>query len=421
MMKHVRFSTYLLWCTLWSYCWLVVSTANTVTSTEHPFLLIRKAALDSPACGTWQERFLQLQEQMLNNVSTNARSTDIISNSSRRLIFYTQGQGASDRLVGVFTGFYLALLSNRSFQVFTRPDTVPPFEVALQPSFVDWMVTPEEAGAIEYTIPRSDEINEVFKVQRGDGPTFEELSHHILPENILSSIPTVLYNSNRGLVYKLFHFAPYSTILQSTYGIKPRMALHCAFHHLFRPSEEVLATALPYSKVLYESTAVKIGIQVRTGDSHFNDKPDFATVQLFRPFFLCAERITNMVLSINNATSVLWYLISDSQSLKRSAVATYGQKVQIVTNVNDTVIHVGQLKGNASERMSKGRVGMQHIVAELLSFAMCDFFVVSDHSGVGKLGAWLSSNRTMQSTYSGRYCHAGALSDRHMAESWAGI
>jgi hypothetical protein len=103
----------------------------------------------------------------------------------------------------------------------------------------------------------------------------------------------------------------------------------------------------------------------------------------YQNFFNCAEYIEEEY--NRNSTihkKIVWYFISDSLSLRKDAYNKYGSK--IITNLDDLAVH------SATQNNENP---IRQIMSEILTFALCDYFIISYDSGVGRLGAFLSENK----------------------------
>jgi len=373
-------------------------------------------------CGhEWHSQFLRRQEAALANPSLP---------TSRFFVSASSGSGTTDRLVGLLTGFYAALLSNRSFLIMTYSDAVP-WDVALDNPFVNLTLSEKEykVTLTDINARRNDSQVAALIYDNGE-PLFTEGYREQDPAGtylIMADNPKkVIHSSNRGNIYNLLKDSPYSTYLQSL-GIVPRFGVYCAFHFLFRPKQEVLELARPYtSQLLADKDTIKIGIQIRTGDiANFWHKEwgkpviNFTvnSTAYYENFFECAlfleNKYENPNVNVNTAAAaidnssgsssdvggkrkrkVLWYLMSDSLPLRISAKKLFGDK--LVTNTKDEAIHTAM--GKHEERI----LGMKMVFSEVITMAQCDFFILSHNSGIGKLGAWLSKNHMQNAFFQDR-------------------
>ena len=87
---------------------------------------------------------------------------------------------------------------------------------------------------------------------------------------------------------------------------------------------------------------------------------------------------------------VIWYLNSESLSLRHSAKAVYGSKLLTNTEIAPTTVDCrSQGQSCAQSDMS---TGTQLAAAELFLSSLADYHVVTLNSGFGMVAAWMSSN-----------------------------
>ena len=214
--------------------------------------------------------------------------------------------GIADRLSGLISEFYFALLSKRAFKMITYGD-LPDFNLAYNQPFINWtgfklddrVIDPLKftyKGARGYTGDRSYD-NEV------DTQKFWSVYHVNADEEVLSeffyghhfeSMPlnhsnaeNIIFASNRGRVFRLFD-NPYHKNTLKSWGLRPNNAFRCAFNFLFTPNKDTLALADGYAHILKDETILKIGINIRTGDNSFADDTK-VNISNYMAFFDCAK------------------------------------------------------------------------------------------------------------------------------------
>lgn len=79
---------------------------------------------------------------------------------------------------------------------------------------------------------------------------------------------------------------------------------------------------------------------------------------------------------------VVWFLISDSLPLKQDAKRMFGEK--LITNTKYRPVHTG------TGGVDKGARALQLLFSEQLTLSLCDYFVLSYDSHVGRLAVWIS-------------------------------
>lgn len=106
------------------------------------------------------------------------------------------------------------------------------------------------------------------------------------------------------------------------------------------------------------------------------------TVERHKAYFECAYQVGQHF--AKPGQKIVYYLISDSSTLKKNAAELYGEAV-VMSSL--TVAHVDI----ASQSHLKPQIGMLNGIAEMWTFASTDFQIITLSSGFGKLGAWAVS------------------------------
>lgn len=340
-------------------------------------------------CGGWQKEYTDMHKDTMQN----------LSKRSRLFIFKSPNSGLTDRLVGLITGFYAAVLSKRAFLIsdwWTYPrDTQVQLTSALDNHYINLSLPASYEKRL-----RLDNTSYIHLDYINKEPLFSLKDNEKEAAKGVRAVfskddgdAVVLFESNRGGTYSLFKN---STGPANGLGVIPNAGIYCAFHYLFKPNSQVLELMHPLSTVLRDENVIKIGIQIRTGDHGFSFKSSakISDKAYYRNFFECAQSIEDSV----NASQrrVVWYLISDSVSLKSSAVETYGNK--LLADIEHVPMHIG-INNDVNNLQSGGPLAMQLAVADVLQMALCDYFVVSHDSGLGKLGVLLSHSAHFSRVY----------------------
>lgn len=370
----------------------------------------------SAQCGTWQRNYTALHRRATEYAASLSSSSSSSSSAPpRTLIFRSPNSGITDRLVGLITGFYAAVLSDRAFFVSDW-----------------WMYQAEHTDLLQaldwahanFTLPRQLE-------DRLRPPSSQYVHfNYINTEPLLSTKAeaaqardravlfssaandsTILFESNRGNVFGMLQTHG------AALGVHPPFGLYCAFHYLFKARAETEDAMRPLFPALSAEGTVKIGLQIRTGDRGYSfpttakveDKPYYGN------FFSCAQTIeTGLRKQLPpDQRPVSLFLISDSKSLKQDAAARYPN---LLADTQHTPMHVG-ITNNVNDLKANGPLAMVLAVADVLMLAMCDYFVVSHDSGLGKLAALLSPLALEGRVFAANDQGCRALTDAEMASS----
>lgn len=362
-------------------------------------------------CSTqWMHDYSQLHADMVAGRTPNAKW----------LVSVAAEAGAADRLSGVLTLFWTAVLSQRAFTELAY-NPLPSFGAACDYPWINW-THPEVLPAAVV-----DPLKYTYKGQRGYGGdrsynvslvdtqkfhplylTTHEKRHErglVRPEwhdNFTKldlsrfpgsnpDVPYVIAGANRGRSYMMAKTNPHHRKDFWRMGITPDNAFMCGFFFLCSPNAAVQQLYQNFWKQLSEPGVLSIGIQVRFGDRiikrDFNDAFPARTVDRAWQYFECAEHLERT--HALPGQKVVWYLNSDSRQLRVAAKEMYGEKV--ITDTSTVAVHPDCSYLNPEScRKDTMDAAMQHAVGAMLTFSMTDFHVISYVSGFGRLPAWLS-------------------------------
>jgi hypothetical protein len=337
--------------------------------------------------------------------------------------------GLADRLAGLMTHFWHAVLTNRAFTTVTY-GSVPSFSAMCDSPHLDW--TSKPAAVPEEAI---EPLKFTYMGERGypghkrslpdtlDPATYQMLylvngpSRNLTTyqnSNISSFVsqedpPYLLASSNRGRTWAMANNPVHKQKFWE-FGLVPEDAFMCGFFFLCSPAAAIQRYYKQYWDVLQEPGVLKIGIQIRLGDGVFRgaekEQPARETLKVGAEWFECARRLEKAYAAPGQ--KVLWYLNSDSQQLRKAAKAVYGDKLVTDDDLKMTHPDCHQGSSSSSSSSSNGTAGggsssssaaceqaameeaLQHSLGAMLTFSMADYHVISKASGFGRLGAWMS-------------------------------
>jgi len=201
-------------------------------------------------------------------------------------------------------------------------------------------------------------------------------------------------------------------------GLRPDIAYGCAYEYLFKPKPNVMNIVSKYyddmeikrdyymsqkafvsnSKINYlpsddDNEPIRIGIQIRTGDSVFNKeesqycKENALYSNNIKQYFECAQSLEDEILekpynktkdslSMENEKKkrkVFWFLITDCQILREKAKEMWPDKIITITNKN--IGHLEKTKNDESINLT---------FAEHWLFGEMDYHIISRASCYGR-------------------------------------
>ncbi len=221
-------------------------------------------------CGHWQEKYTNLHKQILSGKRLN-----------KQLIFMSPEAGLADRLSGLITAFYFALLSGRAIRTLSL-DFLPGFEEAfVSPHGIDWTVTNKEEFPSTLTTPlkhtyKEEDIDRNYSSLTVDTDKYYPIylvNQHYTAETLyiysnLTNTPShnpdieyIILASNRGMSFDLFRKNPAHVIQFLDFGFSSvNNCFTCAFFYLFAPNDKMKQRFSPlWYEMVKEPGALTIG------------------------------------------------------------------------------------------------------------------------------------------------------------------
>ena len=348
------------------------------------------------ACGAWQNAYTDFHHRVVSGESP-----------VRRLVSVPVKSGFADRMIGSVTAMLFALLSDRAIffdtQTSNGDGVLRPLTDVFAADTIDWSgfstpsdvvaflrrVSPtnEDADALQqYSYGRIPEASSSYYVSMVNGWGSEHLFATVMNES--ATYETVYLVLNRGMTVSIFS-DPVARQRLETMGLSPRMTFGCLYKYLFRLNAAVLSMFTPELSALSDEYAMKIGVQIRTGDlANLHDSTNRTAINIFKAFFDCAQEVedTRKV----QGQKILWYFISDSLPLRTAVANAYAGKV-LVTTVGIDTSH----SAKETHRQGQGPVSAvtyQSIAGEHWFFSMTDYQIISFDSGIGRSAAFLAQH-----------------------------
>ncbi|GAA6008625.1 hypothetical protein JCM11491_003373 [Sporobolomyces phaffii] len=343
-----------------------------------------KSGRPAQACkkGNWEDEYTRMHSEMM----TGAREPNVLEFTC------AEGQlcgGIADRFLGMVTTFLYSILTKRAFAVSWEQPA--PFDMLFDSPHIDWSRPFTNKSS---TPPQRIYANETFAsaVSMIDAHNWEEPRIDDFFPGFVGNYsngavtPWLKLAFNRGVVIRSFTYDTVAPLLENL-GLNVSTAYSCLLNYLIRPKRAVLDFITQYTSLFSLPEYFVVGIQVRTGDTsmYASRKDAVNTVSRHSRYFRCAEAVSRRY--AHPSQKVLWYLISDSRTLERDALATYPDRV-VVTGLKQS--HVEITSGSAAWKGVKGASdGFLRTVAESYIFAGTDFQILTLRSGFGKIPTWL--------------------------------
>lgn len=305
----------------------------------------------------------------------------------------------ADRIFGVISVFYFALLTERAFTLTATFEGLQPFEAAYAAPHINWTTSSEHLTLYPWNVADNEDgpqplegrdfqifnaINPEYRSEDGPKKLIEMFESGNLTQ-LANDKDVIFMASNRGTSVRLFDNHNHADQLRSM-GLTPETAFGCAVDFLFHPKPEVIELIEPEIEILKKSENLSIGIHIRLGDHilHGKDDTDVHAPNIIN-FFECAQQIEQFVLRVTSNKSVVWLLVSDSEQLRKHAKKIYGSK--LITRLHRKIEHsFGHQYTNTKAETSLE--GFLEAVGEQWLLSLTDMHVVDRQSGYGTLAAY---------------------------------
>ncbi|SGY17556.1 BQ5605_C015g07818 [Microbotryum silenes-dioicae] len=327
--------------------------------------------------------------------------------------------GIADRSLGLFTSFLYAILTDRAF--FIEWDNWP-FELLADAVHIDWsQPTDMQTGLARH--PKMGVTKSRILLPMIDLP--DDYVDAFLIMRIWSHMRDhpfwIRFWTNRGAVFRSFNYGGVSDVLKEK-GLVRSSAYACLSEYLFRPKANALRFMVQYTSLFALPSVFSVALQIRTGDQSMEfAKNDHSDAASHRAFFECAEKVSARLARPDQ--KIVYYLVSDSEALKRAALNQYGDRV-ILSGLSAAHPEIAAEDLNPVEEKKRVLDGASEALIEGWLLGKTDFQILSTDSGFGKIPVWSAGKegRTIQmpKTETGIDCSSpdAIASFDKMAASW---
>ena len=341
-------------------------------------------------CGKeWQSRYRALHQEIINN-----------KREAKFLVYFCDLPfgacfGYGDRIRGLISLFYLAILTDRAFLIHWK---VPkPLERFLTPKNINWT----------FPIPLLETRKHFWRNIYGqtkkdlDGwlvRNASAVSSLVKKENFSFYFdkPVEIVTSNVYFAASAMQWNKYLMQRARDMEISPlfpdsrrHAKIGCAFDFLFEIPPRLQNALQITRKKLRENSTFVIGIHIRLGDKQFGRNNTRVSESDFPKYFLCAEKVERKLFNLDGRKQARWFLATDSLLVKDYARKHFAEKV--ITDENKPV-HIDLPNEDKKPISDEGMMGILH---DHLMLAECDFLVVSPGSfSLTAVGVGMHSSKT---------------------------
>ena len=333
-------------------------------------------------CGnSWLERYKIFHEQQLK-----------LGQSTRYLIYSCKGKGFGcagygNRLGGIASLLFLAVLTNRVFLIDWREPEVLVLERFFLPNEIQWNYNSDELKSLPSRnhywgkgFPKKLQSEHMTKPSN-HYPGFAAWFHSIDFDTYFDQ-PVERITATWNFVDEIW-LNPHLARRAKEIGlIKPShkySAIECIFDVLFQMSPELQSKLIQARKELFSNgTGPVIGLHIRMGDGAFGRKRPL-NVHDHKSFFSCAQSVEKSLLKSNSSikgSSIKWFLATDDILIKRHAIKNFPGKIR---TLNFQPQHIGIFQKQRSPSFE----GMIGVLLDHFILADCLFLILSNYSTFG--------------------------------------
>ena len=314
--------------------------------------------------------------------------------SSSRIMLFTGINGLSDSLAGAVSAFYIALLSGAEFRMrFSSSPLDPSFLWAYEPNCVDVLNDVDAWRSVDTPSVPAEALHYKFEVYNIPEHLRETVTRGSRLSDLWKGRRVLSIETHTGFVHLLLKNPAFAPLL-GRLGVTASNAFALAYNFLLRPRNFGLAR---YAEELAFLSGSRghfpiIGIHVRTGvhyDGAFAPDALPAHVNRYEQFFGCASDIESQW-SWNvwpeGGFKPLWYLLSDSVSLREDASRRFPGKILTRTSR----VNVAHSRTSTLTTAFKNNVTCESFLDAAMEhwlFGLADANIVTQWSGYGRTGA----------------------------------
>ncbi|EDO43826.1 predicted protein [Nematostella vectensis] len=317
--------------------------------------------------GNWVHTYKQLHEQTLKS-----------SKRERKyLVYYCKGHSAGcggygNRMMGIISTFYLAVLTNRTFLIhWGGPEK---FDQYFKPNMIDWTFDERRYKGLRSRDNRWGLENhpgyerQVILRQKNFLKWAENTNIEGYLNEPVERISTIWYFAPQIWNNPFLKKRAKEVGLPLPRKDYPYGMIGCAMKFLFKKSRYLVKAFRKAKQALDSRERPFIGIHIRTSDHHFgiNNKDSFRTREP-RAVFACAQRIENALKRKNHllkGKTFTWFLAADDKNVKLEALRRYPSNV-VTLDINP----------NHMEYTSRYKDVFRDLLLDQLLLLECDFFV----------------------------------------------
>ncbi|KAI9299787.1 hypothetical protein BJ944DRAFT_171877 [Cunninghamella echinulata] len=281
-------------------------------------------------CGTiWQQNFIQLQKTRLNQLQEwKSKKSSIIpkfvsyvcQEDPRHRGSHSCG-GLADRMSGMISTFFYALLTDRGYLVNWEKGNPTTLEDVFEKPNIDWSFDPNEMKQL-YDRKGNGYLS-VNTLNFG----WEKIRNAMFPDgpsqdfNELWKENYVEVKSNRGYIIRTFDYSTFYGEKLEQLGLTKGNGFRCLLDFLFRPTLGSRRFINAYKELFQMKSVLSIGLQIRTDDTALaHPEDDTNNFETWDYFLTCANKLRDAKRQPHHQR-VVYFLLTDSNKLRQEFVS----------------------------------------------------------------------------------------------------
>ena len=329
----------------------------------------------SDVCGKgWQSKYQALHQDIINN-----------KREVKFLVYFCDWAnngcfGYGDRVRGLISLFYLAVLTDRAFLIHWK--TPKPLERFLTPKNINWtfpiplLETRKHFWRNIYRHRKKDLDDWLTKNISAVSSLVKKENFNVYFDKPVEIVATNVYFADGAMQNNkyLMQRSQAMEIRPLLPGSQRHTKIGCAFDILFDTPPRLQNALQNTRKKLRENGTFVIGIHIRLGDKQFGRNNTRVSESDFPKYNLCAKKVERKLFSLNGRKHARWFLATDSLLVKDYARKHFAEKV--ITEESKPE-HIDINNEGEKPFSDKGMIGVLH---DHFMLAECDFLVLSDSS-----------------------------------------
>ena len=263
---------------------------------------------------SWEDEYTRLHKHLLET-------------KQNKFLVYDCGHGGwGNHIAHMLLAFQIAVITKRAY---VDVCTIPiPTDRYLKPRHIKWNYKLNETGlTVGKGFVFSKENVKIFS----DSNSFQELlTHSVEYEPIFLRIAQFVLPLHINFKNRTFSY-----IYQ---------AKGCSFYYLFKKSDTLQKQVEEWKEQLGFNDNIVLAIHIRHGDSIFSGKFNLWDVRLngtkdYDFIYGCAEQIEKKISEKYHTKKIIWFLATDTDSMRSYTKTKYGKKVRHITG---PIEHIGR-------------------------------------------------------------------------------